>query len=278
MIIDDGDSGYSTSGASWSYTDGISGCYNDDYYWRSTVSTPQATAEWQPDLAEGYYEVYVMYREGANRAIDAPYTVYHSGGSTTVDIDQTTSGGTWVFLGVYYFNSGTSGYVELADGPAELSKVVVADAVKWVPGTGTPSEVIIDDGDTGYSMIDTWSYGTTNSNQAYNGDYYFASTTSTETKSASWTPTLSGAGNYKVYVMYRSGSNRAQDAPYTVYYSGGSDTVTVDQKFNGGTWNLLGTYYFDAGTNGYVFMGDYTGEDPWRLIAADRMMFVFTGE
>ena len=50
------------------------------------------------------------------------------------------------------------------------------------------------------------------------------------------------------------------DAKYTIHHSGGSDTVSVNQKQNGGQWNLLGTYTLDSNStvdlssiaNGYV--------------------------
>ena len=46
--------------------------------------------------------------------------------------------------------------------------------------------------------------------------------------------------------------SRASNAPYTVNYDGGSQTVPADQQTNGAQWNLLGTWTFVAGTSGNV--------------------------
>jgi len=232
-----------------------------------------------------------MYRDGSNRAIDAPYTVYYNGGSQTVDVNQTSGGGAWVLLGTYYFQSGTAGYVNLGNGPAEGSKVVVADAVRFLPTGGgptntptntptstptpatTPVERIIDDGDSGYTKSGTWTYATGTAGTCYNGDYDYCTSVSTSpTKWAQWTPNLTAAGSYKVYVMYRSGSNRCSDAPYTVYYNGGSQTVDVNQTLNGGTWVLLGTYNFAAGTSGYVRLNNGPAVKS-KAIVADAVKF-----
>ena len=302
IIIDDGDADFSKSASGWSYSSGAgAAAYNGDYYWASTVSGAGSYwSKWTPDIENaGSFKVYVMYRQGSNRANDAPYTVYYDGGSETIDVNQTINGGTWVLLGTYDFDTGTSGYVRLVNGPAQTSKVVIADAAKFVleeasgatntptntpttPPTNTPTntptsgaapvERIIDDEDEGYTKSGTWSHSTGAGDAAYNGDYDWASTTSSETKWAKWTPDLTAAGDYEVYIMYREGSNRANDAPYTVYYNGGSQTIDVDQTDNGGTWVLLGTYSFASGTSGYVKLGNGPAQLS-KVVIADAVKF-----
>ena len=317
IIVDDGDSGY-TKSSGWSYSTGAgAAAYNGDYDWTSTnISSKVYWARWTPNLTgAAQYEVYVMYREGANRAIDSPYEVHHKFGTATIDVNQTTNGGTWVLLGTYEFDAGTGGYVELGNGPAEGSKVVIADAVRWYPvggpsSTDTPTdtptgeptntptntptgeptntptdtptsggggtEVIIDDGDSGYSTSGAaWSYSSGISG-AYNEDYNWAGTAASADRWAEWRPDLTGAGQYEVYVMYREGSNRAIDSPYTVSYSGGSETVDVNQTTNGGTWVLLGTYDFQAGTSGYVELANGPAEIE-KVVIADAVRWYPVG-
>ncbi len=67
-------------------------------------------------------------------------------------------------------------------------------------------------------------------------------------------------GDYKVYAWWKAASNRATDAPYTINYDGGSQTVDVNQEINGSQWNLLGTFPFDAGTAGSVVLSDNANE------------------
>jgi hypothetical protein len=42
----------------------------------------------------------------------------------------------------------------------------------------------------------------------------------------------SSAGDYSVYAWWTEGTNRPTNAPYTINYKDGSDTVYVSQKVN----------------------------------------------
>jgi len=61
----------------------------------------------------------------------------------------------------------------------------------------------------------------------------------------------------------------ATNAPYTVHHTGGSDTVLVNQKNNGGTWNALGTYSFAAGPTTISLSNDANG-----AVSADAIYLV----
>jgi RHS repeat-associated protein len=78
---------------------------------------------------------------------------------------------------------------------------------------------------------------------------------------ATWTLAVASSGTYNVYARWTAHPNRATDAKYTVNHAGGASLVTANQEANSGTWNLLGTYTFNAGSatvsltdqaNGYV--------------------------
>jgi hypothetical protein len=88
-----------------------------------------ATATWTPDLScTGLYNVYAWWPSTENAATNAPYTIYHNGGSSQVIVNQTVNGDQWNLLGTYYFDSGTSGYVVLSN---KANNRVYADAIKW---------------------------------------------------------------------------------------------------------------------------------------------------
>lgn len=94
---------------------------------------------------------------------------------------------------------------------------------------------------------------------------------------ASWRPTIPSAGLYDVYVYVPNYSNTrgvTGQARYKIAYNGGETTQVINQNNNKCTWVWLGQYQFAAGTSGYVYMGDWTGDNPIRLIAADGMKFV----
>jgi hypothetical protein len=93
-----------------------------------------------------------------------------------------------------------------------------------------------------------------------------------ETKLASWPIAASQTGSYRVYAKWPASSLHATDAKYTVTYQGGSSTVTVNQRVNGGQWKLLGTFPFNSGGTGYkVELSDNvtTGK-----VAADAIRYV----
>jgi len=86
----------------------------------------------------GKYEVCVYYPNSHSadgiygtkrRAASAPHTIYHTGGLTTVRIDQNTRGGRWVKLGEFSFGSG-QGKVTVSDDIASPLSVVICNAVK----------------------------------------------------------------------------------------------------------------------------------------------------
>lgn len=86
-----------------------------------------------PITSPGIWEVHIWYPAAENRVTDTPFTIYHNGGSSssTVRVDQTRNGGTWVSLGRYPFTG--SGYGERlvmtnATGSGSSSRYVVADA------------------------------------------------------------------------------------------------------------------------------------------------------
>ena len=69
---------------------------------------------------------------------------------------------------------------------------------------------------------------------------------------ARWTPSIPERGEYAVYVSYKTLPNSTDAAHYTVYHLGGKTEFSVNQKMGGGTWIYLGTFEFDAGTDGCV--------------------------
>ncbi len=86
-----------------------------------------------------------------------------------------------------------------------------------------------------------------------------------------WQPTLPRTGEYKVYAWWNPGVSNVVDAPYTVNYEGGSETVDKNQRsWSGGRWNLLGTFPFVAGSTGSVTLSDAI-EPTGRVIVADAI-------
>jgi RHS repeat-associated protein len=117
------------------------------------------------------------------------------------------------------------------------------------------NQVVVDDSDTAHtSASGAWPSAATSS--AVNGEYvYNQDTTSGDT--FTWVPPLTESGSYQVEAHYVASSTAASNAPYTVYYNGGSHQYTVNQQSgSGGVWTTLGTQSFAAGNTGKIVLGD----------------------
>lgn len=58
--------------------------------------------------------------------------------------------------------------------------------------------------------------------------------------------------------------------PYTISHLGGSNTVYVNQRINGGQWVDVGTYSFAQGTTGYIQVGTTNTNG---YVVADAVLF-----
>ncbi len=98
-----------------------------------------ASAKWVPDIPEsGTYGVYVSYQTLPGSTKDARYTVCHKGGQTTFKVNQQMGGGTWIFLGYFDFEKGSSPNkcVILTNVSSDTGSVISADAVRFGGGMG----------------------------------------------------------------------------------------------------------------------------------------------
>jgi fibronectin type III domain protein len=108
------------------------------YRYANTSTVETAVARYTPNLPEaGFYPVYAWTRDGSDRVSDQTYRIVHSGGATEVQINHRRVGKGWIYLGEYYFESGSAGYVEITN-KSDDSKgsVVVADAIRFGNGMG----------------------------------------------------------------------------------------------------------------------------------------------
>lgn len=86
---------------------------------------------WRPCLpATASYQVYARWTADPNRCTSVPYEVNYSGGTTVVNVNQTTNGGAWVLLGTWNFDAGNAGSVRI--NTIGTTGYVVADAVRFV--------------------------------------------------------------------------------------------------------------------------------------------------
>jgi hypothetical protein len=104
-----------------------------------TDDNETSRAEWYPNFPEsGRYAVYVSYKTVENSTSDARYTVIHKGIKTEFHVNQTIDGGTWLYLGHFYFDKGKNNQnkVVLTNLSSEDGKILTSDAVKFGGGMG----------------------------------------------------------------------------------------------------------------------------------------------
>ena len=141
VIVDntDGAPSYTTAGA-WTSSTGAGTWYGSDYQHSAVALSETAVATYAPDIpVAGHYAVYIWTPSSSNRATDAQVRVNHAGGTTTHVINMQQDGNTWRFLGHYRFNAGqdaANGSVEISNAGSDVSKFVIADAVRFGGGMG----------------------------------------------------------------------------------------------------------------------------------------------
>lgn len=92
--------------------------------------------------------------------------------------------------------------------------------------------------------------------------------------SAIWRPNLAG-GNYEVYAFIPRNYANTTCARYSINAASVCGYRTVNQNSYYDQWVSLGTYYFNPGTAGYVYLSDLTGEaENSRMVGFDAIEFV----
>jgi hypothetical protein len=136
------------------------------------------------------------------------------------------------------------------------------------PAVGT--ETIVDNAAaTGFSTSGTWTASSATS--GYYGGNYLHDINSAGGKSATFTPTLSATDTYEVFARWTADPNRATNAMYEIVHAGGTNTVSVNQRNNGGIWYSLGVFTFNAGTSGNVTLRNTAANG---YVIADAVRFL----
>jgi len=151
----------------WTKVSGTNSGYAGDFLHDGGAGKGSRSATFSPNiLFAGNYEVSIRWKQASNRATNVPVTVTHAGGTATLPpLDQTGSGDTWVPLGTYFFNAGTTGNVKITNTGTTAGLLVIADAVKFTPTVSLP---------TGWSSADVGAVGVPGS-ATYSGGVYTVS-------------------------------------------------------------------------------------------------------
>ncbi|RYD33957.1 MAG: FAD-dependent oxidoreductase [Verrucomicrobiaceae bacterium] len=135
------------------------------------------------------------------------------------------------------------------------------------PATGSPTVVVDNRDPAQVAVTGVWTSG--DSATGFVGsDYLHDGNDGKGGKQVVYSPPSTLTGSQRVYLRWTSHANRASNAEVRVTDSKGTVTVHVDQKSNGGKWNLLGVFdgvkevaVTNTGANGHV-VADAVGFAP----------------
>ena len=131
---------------------------------------------------------------------------------------------------------------------------------KWVKGEGTgwgeDNDEVLLEGENPFEK----------------GGYMLAPVSNKEIIELRYTPHPLPAGEYAVYVSYKSLPNSTTAAKYTVVHRGQKTEFEVNQQMGGGTWVYLGTFAFDADSNNNYVTLSNAGKGN-AVVTADAVKF-----
>lgn len=132
LTLDNADSSLITIKGSWTAGNSLAGYYGNDYLYAYTAPVGRIdSVTFSPALdVPGNYAVFARWTAHINRATNAPFDINCALGTTTVTMNEQLNNATWMPLGNFQFNAGSSGSVAIRNNGA--NGYVVADAVQFV--------------------------------------------------------------------------------------------------------------------------------------------------
>ena len=264
--LDNADLGFEVVSGVWRSSNSVAGFVGTDYRF---ARGGNKISRFTPNvLSAGLYQVFASWSADSNRATNARYDISHAEGVSTVYVDQSI-GGIFDSLGVFQFDAGTSGSIDVrtlgADG------FVVADAIRLV--RALPSIIELDNLDDEFS-ITSGAWGTHASIDGFVGTNY--RTARGGNKSARFIPRFLVGGEYEVFANWTQHPGRATNARFEVTHANGDSAVYVDQRSGGGLFQSLGIFEFNSGDSGTIRIST-VGTDGTVVADAIRIVPVSVG-
>ncbi|MDX1973437.1 MAG: D-alanyl-D-alanine carboxypeptidase, partial [Candidatus Sumerlaeia bacterium] len=206
---------------------------------------------------------------GFTGAVHAKTGTLTNGGTLALSgyVDNTYDGQRYYFS--IYANNVSSKARPQSDALLQIDDIVKQMCQAGLPNN-LPTPIVVDNTTSGgFSASTNW-FATTSS-PGYLGTNYLARAVQPVSDLATWTATVPATGSYRVYARWTTDPNRSTAAPYTVLHSGGSSTVFMNQQLNNGSWMLLGSYNFTAGTAPRVQLSCWAGSGQYVVADAIRL-------
>ena len=250
MIIDANDTTGITKTGTWTASTSTTGYYGSNYLHDGNSGKGSKSVKFAPNFSSaGVYDVQTRWTADTTRASNVPISIVHNGVTNAVAVNQQLDGSQWISLGLYDFAAGATDNVLISN--TATSAFVIADAVKFVRQT-----VVDDASATEVTINGAWTTSTSPSNY-YGSGYRHDGNAGKGSKSLTFTPNITYAERYDVYMRWTAAADRASNVPVYIASAGGTRLVTVDQRSNGGEWVFMGNYLFHAGTSGNIRVSNY---------------------
>jgi hypothetical protein len=141
--------------------------------------------------------------------------------------------------------------------------------------TSTNFVTVLDNSDTkGVAITGAWTSSTYEAG-FWGTNYIHDANTNKGAKSVRFTPNLPWRADYRVYLRWTSGSNRATNAPVDIIHANGTNSVLINETANGSQWVPLGTFPFALGQVGNVVVRN-TGTTGFVIVDAVAFAPAFT--
>jgi hypothetical protein len=199
----------------------------------SVAGAAQVTLEWgPPDPSLDGYKIYVR-TEG--EVYDYHFPAW-SGTNTTCTIDNLADDTTHYFVVRAWAGNDVS---------TDSNEVVYDDSssgtITLPTDSGQDAVIIIDDGDAGAASSGAWTI-------SGGSDPYGSQSLYSEDAGARYTYSSDFSGRYEVALWWTETSSNCSEVPVEIHDGNVLlDTVSIDQRVNGGQWIVLGSYNFTTG-------------------------------
>jgi len=133
--------------------------------------------------------------------------------------------------------------------------------------------VIVDNEDGGPTYTEQGPGWGTSGSSGYGANSRFNPSPQDTSRSATFAPDLPGSEYYDVHFIHPGNTTNSSDnALYVIHSAAGDDSLRINQDQLVAQWRYLGTYWFDAGTSGYVMIVNDSLSTP-DVVRADAMRF-----
>jgi len=151
-----------------------------------------------------------------------------------------------------------------ADSVATFASKIGYNSLPPLPGRG----FTLDNADPNCTVVPPSAWTATTTGSPY-GPQALTKSAGTGANYVRWAVKVPQSGTYKLYARWTSAPDRATNATYVIQHAGGTESVVVNQRTNGGQWNVLGTWNFSSTIPAQVTLSDAAD----GTVSADAIWF-----